>query len=164
MYISPVHQRRTKSVFGIIAAVIFLLGLVGCERQTNDALEEYHNEDYGFSISVDKELMEYIEIEKSVVEDTQEARLDFYYVEEGADPSSDKYGPYLIWGRFFTIFIEPVGTTPQNSSAQFLGDNEQYSFYFKSIDTPIVDEAVRERYEQYVKKVNLIPSTFSIDK
>ena len=59
MYISPVHQRRTKSVFGIIAAVIFLLGLVGCERQTNDALEEYHNEDYGFSISVDKELMEY---------------------------------------------------------------------------------------------------------
>lgn len=165
LHIFPFYQRRMGTVFAVIIAFVCLLGLSGCGNQTNDSLETYHNEDYGFSLSVDKELMEYIQVEKKVVDGTQEVMLDFYYYDEGTHLSSDGVElPYTTWGIFFTIFVEPVGTAPQDNRLQFMGSNEQYSFYFGILYTPFKDAAVRELYEQYEEKISQIPSTFSIDK
>ena len=75
-------QRKIKSVSAIIIGFVILIGLAGCGDSAYGLLETYHSEDYRFSISVDKELMDYIEVEKNVVEGEQGVRLDFFYVDE----------------------------------------------------------------------------------
>lgn len=161
MHICFSHQRRITFVFAVIMILPLLVGLAGCGNPTNDSLITYHNEDYGFSILVDKELMEYIEVEKEISGDT--TALYFTYVKEEREPDTNE-SPFLTWGRFFTILVEPTGAEPQGNHFQLLGSNEQYSFYFGTLDTPIQSSIVRERYEQYKEKINQIPSTFSIDK
>lgn len=165
LHIFSYCQRRIKTVFAVIIAFACLLGLSGCGNQTNDSLETYHNEDYGFSISVDKELMEYIQIQEKATDGTQEVVLDFIYYDEGTHYGSngEEYA-YINWGVFFEIYVEPVGTKPQVERFQLMGSNEQYSFYFGNQYIPYKDLTVQAIYEQYEEKVNQIPSTFSIDK
>lgn len=165
LHIFPSHKGRIGLALALIMAFFGLLSLSGCGNPTNDSLETYHNTDYGFSLSVDKELMKYIQVEEKVTDDTQEVMLDFYYYDEGTRLSSDGIElPYTTWGVFFTIFVEPVGTTPQDNHLQLMGSNEQYSFYFGTLYTPFENAAVNEVYEKYEEKIIQIPSTFSIDK
>lgn len=163
-HFSQPYQGQTKALFVTVVGFALLLVLAGCGEQKNNTLETYHDEDYGFSISVDKELMEYIEIEKEVMEGSKEVALHFVYVKEEQDPDTNEVS-FLTWGRFFTILIVPVGAEPQDSRYQMMGSNQQYSFYFATMDdTPIISTIVHERYKQYEEMINKVPSTFSVDK
>lgn len=159
-----------KRTLAATTALLLLLGLAGC-RDPAPAMETYHNEKYGFSLSMEKEFMELF----VVMEDLDSEYLGdvaFCYSEtgtsigQGGPPDADPIeAPYILEGIFFSIFAEPAGGGPPDSRAQLLASNEQYSFYFLKDDGASIPETMlRERFYQYEDKIDQIPATFSLDK
>lgn len=143
----------------IMICCMLVSGLAACGTDISGKNKvEYHNEAYGFSLSIPDEIYENITIEENLT-DIDGGNIDFIYSKENEDGSEAA-------GILFSIKIydkKMHSNIQDTDSMKIMGENDIYYFCFAEIAEPIEDMSFEKIYKENKDKILKIADTFKLD-
>ena len=153
-------HKKSGHYFLVLVCAIFLSLLAGCETTTanRDNGLNYHNENYGFSISIPEGIYGDIYVQYKLSE-TDGGKIHFIYQKSHGDGTESS-------GILFTMEIKNKDDYPNKNSldsTKIIGENDDYYFLFNTIEEPIEEMTLEKVYEENKEAIKKIPDSFVLD-